>query len=414
MAPSYTAVLRAPHAARTFGAALLGRLSYGTVFLSLTFALTASTGSYTTAGALMASLGLTISVLSPLRARLIDRYGPRAALPPMSGAYALALLGLAAATWRPGAPAALLVALIAAAGATAPPLGPVMRALWNDLAAGEALRRRAYSLDAVAEELLFITGPLLAGLAAAAASPSLGVAASAVLVAAGTLGLVTSPAVRPRPHGHRPPRAGRALRFAPVTAAAATGAALGCMELLAVASARHHHHATGGAWVMAAMSAGSALGGLGYGAVAWRPSPRVRLAVLAGALGAAVAAAGLAPTVALLAAAMFAAGAFVGPSLTTSYLLADAEAAPRDRVRASAWVNTAVNLGSSAGTGAIGACLDALPLPACFAVAAAPAVLAAPVLLAPRILRKRQKSSPKTVPGTSMAAETTTAHPKDA
>jgi MFS family permease len=362
----------------------------------------------------MASLGLTISVLSPLRARLIDRYGPRAALPPMSGAYALALLGLAAATWRPGAPAALLVALIAAAGATAPPLGPVMRALWNDLAAGEALRRRAYSLDAVAEELLFITGPLLAGLAAAAASPSLGVAASAVLVAAGTLGLVTSPAVRPRPHGHRPPRAGRALRFAPVTAAAATGAALGCMELLAVASARHHHHATGGAWVMAAMSAGSALGGLGYGAVAWRPSPRVRLAVLAGALGAAVAAAGLAPTVALLAAAMFAAGAFVGPSLTTSYLLADAEAAPRDRVRASAWVNTAVNLGSSAGTGAIGACLDALPLPACFAVAAAPAVLAAPVLLAPRILRKRQKSSPKTVPGTSMAAETTTAHPKDA
>jgi SAM-dependent methyltransferase/MFS family permease len=412
MAPSYTAVLRAPHAARTFGAALLGRLSYGTVFLSLTFALTASTGSYTTAGALMAALGLTISVLSPLRARLIDRYGPRAALPPMSGLYALALLGLAAATWRPGAPIALLGLLIAAAGATAPPLGPVMRTLWSDLAASEALRQRAYSLDAVAEELLFITGPLLAGLAAAVAAPSLGVAASAVLVATGTLGLVTSPAVRPPRHARRPMRGGRALQFAPVTAAVATGAALGCMELLAVASARHHHHSTGGAWVMAAMSAGSALGGLGYGAVAWRPPMRVRLAVLAGALGAAVAAAGLAPGIAVLAAAMFAAGAFVGPSLTTAYLMADADAAPRDRVRAGAWVNTAVNLGSSAGTGAIGACLDALPLPACFAVAAAPAVLAAPLLTAPRFLRKRQRSSPNPVPGRSMSPETAPTHPQ--
>jgi hypothetical protein len=33
--PSYAAVLRTPHAARTFGAALIGRLSYGVVFLSL-------------------------------------------------------------------------------------------------------------------------------------------------------------------------------------------------------------------------------------------------------------------------------------------------------------------------------------------------------------------------------------------
>ncbi|MBO2457059.1 MFS transporter [Actinomadura violacea] len=412
MAPSYTAVLRTPHAGRTFGAALLGRLSYGTILLSLTFALTASTGSYTTAGALMAALGLTISVLSPLRARLIDRYGPRAALPPMAGAYALALLGLAACTWRPGAPVALLVALIAAAGASAPPLGPVMRTLWSDLVPGEALRRRAYSLDAVAEELLYITGPLLAGLATAVASPSLGVAASAVLVATGTVGLVTSPAVRPHPAGHRPGRGGRALQFAPVIAAAATGAALGCMDLLAVASARHHHHATGGAWVMAAMSAGSALGGLAYGAIGWRPSPRVRLAFLAAALGTTIAAAGLAPGVGVLAAAMFAAGAFVGPSLTTAYLLADADATPRDRVRAGAWVNTAVNLGSSAGTGAIGACLDALPLPACFAVAAAPAAVAALVLAAPRILRKRQRSSPDPVPGTSMAAETATTHPQ--
>ncbi len=151
----------------------------------------------------MALLGLTVSVLSPLRAALIDRHGPRRVLPPMAAAYALTLAGLAALTWRPGAPFALLLALTAAAYVTAPPLGVVMRTLWNVLVPDGPLLRRAYSLDTVCEELVFVTGPLLAGLLAAVASPSLGIALSAVLVAAYTVGLVTSPAVRPRPSGRR-------------------------------------------------------------------------------------------------------------------------------------------------------------------------------------------------------------------
>ncbi|MCP9947763.1 hypothetical protein [Actinomadura madurae] len=117
---SYAAVLRTPHASRTFALAFLGRLSYGTVFLSLTLALTASTGSYAQAGALLALEGLTVSVLSPVRAALIDRHGPRRALPPMTAAYALVLTAFAALTWRPGAPLALLAVLAVAAGVTAP------------------------------------------------------------------------------------------------------------------------------------------------------------------------------------------------------------------------------------------------------------------------------------------------------
>ncbi|TDB75036.1 MFS transporter, partial [Actinomadura sp. KC216] len=63
---------------------------------SLTLAFTASTGSYTRAGALMAAHGLTGAALSPLRAALIDRHGPRRALPPMTVAYAALLTALAA------------------------------------------------------------------------------------------------------------------------------------------------------------------------------------------------------------------------------------------------------------------------------------------------------------------------------
>ncbi|MFD0534090.1 MFS transporter [Actinomadura luteofluorescens] len=389
MKSSYAAVLRTPHASRTFGFALLGRLSYGTVYLSLTLALTASTGSYAQAGGLLALFGLTVSVLSPVRAALIDRHGPRRTLPPMAASYALVLAAFAVLTSRPGAPVPLLTVLAVTAGVTAPPIGVVMRTLWSALLPDGPLLRRAYSLDTVSEELVFVTGPLLAGLLAAVAAPSLGVALGAVLIAAGTAGMVTSPAA-PRPRAH--PRTARVRVFplAPVVAAVATGVVLGSTGLLAVAFTQRHHQPAAVAWVEAALAVGSTLGGLAYGALSRSAPGRARLGVLACPLGLGLAAAGLAPSVAVLAAMACAAGLFVGPTLTTAYLLADADAPPGARTRAVAWVNTALNLGASGGTAATGAALDALPLPACYAVAAAPAVLVPLVLL---VLPKRQRSS---------------------
>lgn len=96
--PSYLAVLRMPYAARTFGVALIGRLSYGVVFLSLILAVTHATGSYTVAGTFSALYGLTSSLLAPVRARLIDRRGLRRTLTPMATAYALLLAAIATAT----------------------------------------------------------------------------------------------------------------------------------------------------------------------------------------------------------------------------------------------------------------------------------------------------------------------------
>ncbi|MFA1543671.1 MFS transporter [Actinomadura monticuli] len=391
MPPSYAAVLRAPHALRTFGLALVGRLSYGTVFLSLMLAFTAATGSYTRAGGLMALLGLTVSTLSPLRAGLIDRHGPRRTLPPMAAAFSLTLAALAALTWRPGAPLPALTALTAAAGITMPPLGVVMRTLWNVLLPDGPLLRRAYSLDTVCEELVFVTGPLLAGLLAAAASPSLGIALSAVLMGIGTLGLVTSPAAAHRPQGRRHRPRARVIPLAPCAAAAATGVVLGSTGLLAVAFTHRHHQPAAVAWVEAALAVGSTLGGLAYGALSRALPGRRRLAALLCPLGTGLAAAGLSPSVPVLTAAACAAGLFISPALTSAYLIADATAPPGARTRAAAWVNTALNLGAAGGTAATGVLLDALPLPLCYALAAVPAAATAAALLA---LPERQRDSP--------------------
>ncbi|MFE6975178.1 MFS transporter [Streptomyces sp. NPDC057682] len=406
MSLSYVSVLRVPRAARPFAATLVGRLSYGIVPLALLLAVKNAAGSYAVAGGVMALFGALSVVLSPARAALIDRYGAPRALPPMAGVYAGLLVVVALLTWRPGAPVALVGALTVAAGACTPPLGPVMRAVWSALVPDRALLQRAYSLDGVAEELMYITAPLLVGVLLTVSGPSAGVLVGAVLVFSGATVLATSPAV---PRGSRARAAGGKGSAAPrlrlrgiaplrhaVLVTGAVGLGLGSLELLVVAFTESLHSASSVSWVLAALSAGSAVGGLSYGAVRWRSPDRVRLPLVAAALGATLLAAGFSPGLPVLAVLIAVAGLFVAPALTTAYLIADASVDEGRRTRAGAWVNTAFNAGSAAGSAAAGLLIDRLPLAVCFALAAAPALLCAPLMLRAGVRGSRQAGAPDT------------------
>jgi predicted MFS family arabinose efflux permease len=409
---SYAVVLSPPHVARTFGAALVGRLSYGVVFLSLVLAVSRVTGSYAVAGGVIALFGLTSSLLSPFRARLIDRHGPRKALPPMTIFYAGLLGALAAMTWQAGAPRDLLWITGAACGACSPPLGPLMRTLWGVLVPDRELLQRAYSLDTVAEELLYTTGPLLAGLFAAYANPALGVAISAGLILTGALALVSSPVVRNRTApsqadgntGSTSPAAGptpaprvktprvKTWYRHSVVVSAGLGACLGALSLIAVAFAGQHHHIAAVAWVEAALAVSSAMGGLLYGAFRWQVSLQTRLLFLTLGLSLFVILAGQSPDIYVLVAVVGAAGLFIAPILTSVYLIADEAAAPGARAQAGAWVNTAYNVGNSAGIAGIGLLISRFPLAACFAVAAAATLLPATALAVSIGKRRKQRS----------------------
>lgn len=372
---SYAAVLRVPHARRTFLAALTARLSYGTVSVAVLLSVTGATGSYAVAGLVGAVLGGATVFLMPLRAGVVDRYGPRRALPALALPYSALLAVFAALTWRPGAPDAVLVVIAALMGACAPPLGPTMRAVWSRLVDSRPLLQRAYSLDGVAEELLFVCGPLAVGVLLRLAPAPAGVLLSAVLMVAGTGVFVASPAVGAVPaagpaRGRRRVRGLPAGLFVPVVAAAGVGLTLSGVELLVLAFAGQRTHDDGVVpWILGALSAGSAVGGLLNGAVDWRRPARARLPWLTAGLGAVLGLAGLAPGLWTLAAVMACAGAFVAPALTTAYLLAE-ETAPQDaRTRAGAWVNAAVNAGSSGGAALAGLLVGRVSVAACFALA---------------------------------------------
>ncbi|MEV6479438.1 MFS transporter [Streptomyces sp. NPDC051576] len=382
--PSYAAVLRVPHARRTFAAALAGRLSYGMVSPAVLLAVVRSTGSYAVAGTVMAVFGAATVLLLPVRAAVVDRHGPRRALLPMALLYGCLLCVLAAVTWRPGTPEVVLGTVAALTGMCAPPLGPTMRSVWAQLVGDRGLLQRAYSLDGVAEELLYVIGPLLVGAVLTFAPPATGVLLSAALIGAGTLAFVMSPALAGVRVQARPGRALRLTRvrglLGPVVVAAGMGLALSAVSLLVLAFVEQRGYGDDVVpWVLAAVSVGSAAGGLLNGAVNWRTAARTRLAGSALGLGLALAAAGLASGLWSLTVAVGCAGFFVAPALTTAYLLADEVAAPEARTQAGAWVNMAVNAGSSGGSVVAGLLIGRLPLGVCFVLAGVVAVVAGAV-----------------------------------
>jgi predicted MFS family arabinose efflux permease len=178
-----------------------------------------------------------------------------------------------------------------------------------------------------------------------------------------------------------------------VVVSAGLGACLGALSLIAVAFAGQHHHIASVAWVEAALAVSSAVGGLLYGGFRWQVSLQTRLLFLTLALGLFVILAGQSPDIYVLVAAVGATGLFVAPTLTSVYLIADEAAAPGARAEAGAWVNTAYNVGNSAGVAGIGLLISRLPLAACFAIAAAATLLPA-TALALSISKRRNPHSP--------------------
>ncbi|CAL9585367.1 hypothetical protein SUDANB121_05145 [Nocardiopsis dassonvillei] len=380
-ADSYRAVLRTPGAVRFFAPAMLGRLSFGLLGLGLVLAVTAAADSYAVVGAATAAYGATATALAPARARLIDRRGMPRTLVPMAVLAAAGLLALAWLTWRPGAPAWSLVVPPALIGAVIPPLGPVTRTLWSRLFHDrDDLRRRAYSLDAVVEEAAFLAGPLLLGALLPFAPPAAGLAGAAVLLVAGSLLLAGAPLARHRPPGDRSasseagPAPLRAL-LPVMSLSAALGLTLGAAGLVHVAFAERHGGAALLVWFEVAQTAGGVVGGLIYGAVVWRRSPRTRLVALGLGVGAATALASAAPGPLALCALLFAASVLATPAITTAYLAADGAAGPGWAVRAGTWANTAFNAGASSGGAAAGLLLTLVAPAQGYLIAALPLVV---------------------------------------
>ena len=361
-AGSYRAVLLLPSALRTFVPALLGRLSYGLLPLSLLFTVRSSTGSFTTAGAAVAVFGAA-SLSMPFKARLVDRYSQRRVLPLLAAGSSAGLVVVATAGTTPAA----VLLLVGATGLLAPPLGPSMRSNWRLLTEGTALKERAYALDAVSEECLFLAGPLIAGTLMSVVSAPAALRCSAALMLVGTLAMVTSPVTtRTAAVVAVAGAAGRQM-LGPLTIpglrrvlVVVTGAASGLsVAYVCVAGVAQHAGRPGSAgYVEAAIALGSVAGGLFWARRTHTRPWTTQLGGLIAVLAAGLLAASFAPGLIVLGVVLGLAGVAVAPMFVVVYLAADDVTPPYQRTEASTWINTANNLGSATGSALAGLVID--------------------------------------------------------
>ncbi|MFN8080345.1 MAG: MFS transporter [Kineosporiaceae bacterium] len=385
----YLTLLKTPHVTPLFAWAALARLQFGVIPLALLLLFATQRHSYAEAGAATAAYGLTAGLLGPLRARAADHHGHGRALVVLSVLNGLGLLAMAvlATSTLP-----VLIATGLLAGGLAPPTGPVMRSTWRDLTAGETQLQQAFSLDSVAEEVLFVLGPLLAGGAIARfeARAVLGVSVSLLVLAnlglAGLLARATSLGATAA-IGRRVVRWRSARFLVRLLPALAIGYLLAGFELAAIATVLHRMDAGLAGLPAALLSAGSIVGGLLYGRRTWpgAASHQAVACVLAG--SAAVAASGWASgRPVLLLVLVAAAGLFVAPALVASYLVADA-ATEVASAESTSWVTSAFNVGAAAGTASAGVLVDVRGPGLAMVVGAAITV----VLVAMKLLARPEK-----------------------
>jgi predicted MFS family arabinose efflux permease len=368
---AYRSVLSIPGALRLLSSALLGRLPQGMSTLAILLLVRGATHSYAAAGVAVGADALASAALAPLQGRLVDRFGRVKVLAPAALVQAVVLIGLALAG-AGGAPAGVLIPLSGLAGAVMPPIAPSVRALLREVVSDPELRERAYALESVTQELIWIVGPLVVALIITVVSPAAALVVVAVIGVGGTLLFVRSPLARVR--AQRPPRHERtaALANAQLRALlgpiALTGFGLGTTEVGLPSLALHAGARADTGVLLALWSVGSVLGGLWYGSRTWRSPLAARyrtLLVVAVVLTAPLIAA---RSVASGAALSLLSGLTIAPVFACQYALVGRAVTAGNETEAFTWVTSALVGGLAAGSAAGGVAISAGGVGAPFAL----------------------------------------------
>jgi MFS family permease len=380
-------------------ASVIARLPMGMASLAIVLLVRERTGSFAAAGAAVGAFALAGAATTPLLGTLVDRAGLRRVLVPSATAQAL-LLGALVAAALADAAAPVLVVLAGAAGACLPPLSACLRVLWPVIAPDPDRREAAYSLDAVSQELIWTTGPIVVAGVVAVGSPAWAVGLCGALTLAGTLAFVASPLTAHAPVGAgRLPGAALAspgLRLVLLTGVL-MGATIGALEV-GIPSLAVHTGAHGAAGIMLSLwSVGSIAGGLWYGARAWhRPLP-VRYGLLLG-----VMALTTAPMIAvhsLWAGLVLAtvAGIAYAPVVSCQTGLVEATAPAGAVTEAFTWLNASLAAGIAGGAALAGPLVDEAGAPAAFALGCVAAAVAAVLALSRGARSVRRGPAPRAV-----------------
>jgi len=356
----YRQALRAPDALSFAIPGVVGRLPMSMLSLAQVLVVVAATGRYGVAGGVSATGALLYALVTPRAGRLADRYGQARVLRPLVLVFAVATAAFAAcAVGR--APVWTLFVTGGLSRGTMPSLGSMVRSRWSELLRGSALLDAAFSLEGIADELIFITGPVLVVALVTLVRPVAGVLVTAALSVAGVIGLTrqrrSEPAAAATTRARGSALSSPALRVL-IGMHACLGALFVAVDLATIAFATEHGARPLAGALLGLYGLGSAVAGVWYGTRRWTvpQGSRLRVALATTVLG--IVPLVFVPDVPGMAVAIIVAGLGISATLISSYSIAEACVPARYRTEGMSWLTTASSVGTALGAPLAGRVID--------------------------------------------------------
>ena len=259
---SYTAVLKRPGVVRILISQLAARWAFGMMSLAFVLHVQHVTNSYAIAGFTLGAETLGAAIAGPLLGRIIPKTGIRPVVFTTSTIGAAAMVGIGLSD---GTIPAILISLGFVVGVTSPPIQQIVRPIYPSLISKEQTNH-LFALDANLQELIWVVGPILATFIAANAGTSWALYTMAAIQLAGCYTFASNREVRAAKLEPSKRRMGGVLKSRVVLSNVAMGMLLvgsfGGAEVGTVAVITDRNVS---GVVLAALSAGSLVGGFAFG-----------------------------------------------------------------------------------------------------------------------------------------------------
>lgn len=363
---SYLSLLKTRGVARIMSAQLLARFPNGMLSLAYLLHIERIHHSYGAAGLVLAATSVGQAIAGPLTSRWMGVWGMRVVLILTTTVSAVAVGTIALAPTL-SVPLYMVIGFIG--GLSTPPVQPAVRTIYPKMVNSRQLTP-LFSLDASAQEVIWVAGPVITTLIATQISTVLAILVALAFLIGGGIWFVSSPEV-----GRvRIPRSRRNLGVVLAKPAVLLSTISGFLLIAACAAVEAGVVATFGdkgpesGIVLALFAVGSLIGGLSLGHVPIGPWALARR-MFAIFIGMALAAASL--NFWWLAAMLFVAGIGIAPALAVMFAIVSASVRFSETAEAYGWVGTGQLIGAALGSAVAGFLIDRFDAPGAFWVAAA-------------------------------------------
>lgn len=361
MLQKYSEIFALPGALKFSLAGLVARMPIAILGIGIVLFVQGETGSYELAGLVTSVFMVVQALTNPLIARLVDAHGQARVMVPVVCIHLVALVGLLLSVllgWWFGS----VFVFAGLAGASVGSLGSLVRARWNSLVKNSRQLDTAFSWEAVADEFLFVSGPVVVTALATLWLAPAGVIISAVATAVGALLFYPQKATEPAPRGRSVDRSGRVLTHSGILAAIICqvfiGVVFGAIDVIAVGFGDEQGAKAYAGIALSALAAGSLVAGAAYGAFDWQMPVRFRFPLMLALLTASSWLLLLANDMVLFAIILFVVGVGIAPSLIAVSSVIQTLAPPDRLTESLAWISTALGFGVAIGSALAGTVID--------------------------------------------------------